>query len=302
MKFDQTQFDADARRFLFGSLAPDERSVFEAAFIEDEDRFDQLRAVEDEVIEQYVRGILPAAERSSFETHYLANPANQERVEVTRAMIATLAGRSTLVESAKLSFFETIAAFFSANRVAFGGAFVLLAAIAAAFVLLTRERPVEVVQNQPNINAPIATPATVPTPKTSHLNEKVPETNKPTPADDKKQPDEPTVRTPVLALFSGSLRGGGSMPTLDLPRGASSIRLQLNLDSVDYKTYIAEVVDPDGRVVARSTGLRPRGSRIDVNVSTSRIGTGEFRVKLSGINDRRQAESAADFSFRVTKK
>jgi hypothetical protein len=304
VNLNEEKINADARRFLLGAMSDDERAEFELAFIGDEAMFDHVRAVEDDLVEQYVRGTMSSDDRRLFSASYSGSAANRERVDLTRAMLKTVSGRKVSERGNNISIWESITAFLVGNKLALGSAFAILAVAAGGWFALTRNTANEVAAVETPVvetrTTPIVAATPLPSPAISN-NEIVAETNKPTPRNDNKPPEPPKVSTPVLALFAGSVRAGGSMTQLDLPKSASGARLLLNLESRDYERYSAEVVDPDGRVVARSSNIRANGKRVEVFVPASRLATGEYIVRLSGLSKENNKESVADFPFRAIK-
>lgn len=296
---------SDAKRFFLGQMAESEREAFETAFIADGDAFDLVRVSEDELVEDYVRGILSREDRRSFEIAYLTNAKNRNKVEFTRTLIAKVKTPAVAPESRSLM--ERISTFFVQHKLALGSAFGILLILGAVWMFLpTRsvheiaknlppvnaelsvEKPPVVVDDQNNTNSDIAKPTPTPSPK---------ETNRQI----EKDPETPS-RTPVLALFAGTLRSGGNMPTLTLDDGVRNANLSLNLESRDYDRYRAEIVDPDGNVLLRSGNLKPNGKKVGLTIATAKLRTGEYSVRLSGVTKENVTESAADFSFRVTRK
>ncbi len=310
MSLNEKQLNADARHFFLGAMTGDERTTFEAAFVADEAAFDHVSSAEDELIEQYVRGMLPTNEKGLFQQHYLAVSANRERVAFTRSMIVKFSIIQKYVPATdeKASFWQAVAALFGGNRLAFGSAFAVLAVIAAGWFIVSQNSTNEVAQTVPPVEtspSPMGPTRTPQTPESNDNRQTGPDVNKPTPTpstQNDNKPVDPRVSAPMLALFAGSVRGWGSLPHLDLPRTANGASLQLNLESRDYERYAAEVVDPDGRVVARSANLRANGKRVEMFVPTARLVSGEYTVRLSGVNKQNASESVADFPFRIIRK
>lgn len=314
MSLNEKQINKTARRFFLGAMSEDERAAFEAAFVADQSMFDHVSVAEDELVEEYVRGHLSSGERETFEKNYLALPKNRERVEFTRAMIDkfVVERAANVVVENKPSILTSLAAFFAGNRLAVGSVFALLITITVGLILLSREKPPEVARvDQPVITAtPTQTPVVANSPIgntnesdniTENVNSRPKTAPTPTPQPEKNNNKsvEPSVRTPVLALFAGTLRSGGRMPELALDKDTANARLQLNLESRDYTSYIAEVVDADGNVVSRSAKMRARGTKIEFNLPSSKLKPGEYQVRLSGQNTGKELESVADYAFRV---
>lgn len=307
MNLNEEQMNADARRFLLGAMTDEERAVFESKFFGDNEIFDHVRAVEDDLIEQYVRGTMSANDRRLFAASYLVSAANRKRVDLTRTMLKAVSGRSVSEKVDSVSIWESLTAFVVGNRLAFGSALAILAIVALSWLALTRSTKTEIARVETPDTEARTTPSVVETPlppPSVGNNEIALGRNQPTPLtrNDNKPPNPPKVSTPVLALFAGSVRGGGNLAQLDLPRAANSARLQLNLESRDYDRYTAEVVDPDGRVVTRSPNIRASGKRVEFLVPAAKLANGEYTVRLSGTNKEKMAESVADFPFRVIRK
>lgn len=103
----------------------------------------------------------------------------------------------------------------------------------------------------------------------------------------------------MLALFAGTLRSEGKTNELNLPKNAKGATLQLNLESVDYKNYQAELTDADGNVIFQSGRLTANKSKINFFIPSKNLNKGDYIIKLYGKNDSGENESAADFQFRV---
>ena len=112
-------------------------------------------------------------------------------------------------------------------------------------------------------------------------------------------PIRQTAPNPVLALFAGRTRSEGKNKTLNLPENAQGATLQLNLETVDYKNYIAVLKDADGNLIYQKSNLKAAKSKVDFFVPAAKLRKGDYIIKLSGKNDSGNAESAADFQFRV---
>jgi hypothetical protein len=221
VNLNETQLNADARRFFLGAMSDEERTAFETAFIADEATFDHVRAAEDDLVEQYVRGTMSPGDRSLFAASYLVSAANRERVDLTRAMIKTVAGWSESEKVEGVSIWESITAFLVGNRLALGSAFAVLAVTAVGWFALMRNSTNDLARVEPPSVEASATPTVVGTPlPTPYLasNSTITDTNKPspTPRNDNRPPEPPKVSTPVLALFAGGVRGGGGLAQLDL--------------------------------------------------------------------------------------
>jgi hypothetical protein len=91
MKIDQRE--TLIRRYLLGELAEADQIALEQELLIDRGKFDQVWAVEHELIDSYVRGEMSRADRERFEGHYLASPLHCERVEIAVSFLADMIRR-----------------------------------------------------------------------------------------------------------------------------------------------------------------------------------------------------------------
>jgi hypothetical protein len=89
-----THNDQTIIRYLLKELSAEDKARFEEAYLEDEGLFEQLQAMEDELIEDYLKGDIPAHEAQLFEQHYLASEYCRARVEVVRELVEVCSLRS----------------------------------------------------------------------------------------------------------------------------------------------------------------------------------------------------------------
>ena len=141
----------------------------------------------------------------------------------------------------------------------------------------------------------IKVPNKIPTPK----NQKKEKNKTPVPPPNHKVQEN--APNPVLTLFAGTLRSSGKNNVLNLAANPKTAMLRLNLESINYKTYRAEITDADGRVVFQSENLKSKTSIINLPISAKNLKQGDYMVKLYGENDLGRNESVADFQFRVNR-
>jgi hypothetical protein len=328
---DEFTREAEARRFFLGEMSDDERGAFEAAFVSDEGLFEQARAVEDELVEAYVRGTLAPAEREKFEHCFLTTARRRGRVEFTRTMLGRMAGqrseaaaeiKTTGPTTTQPSVWGSIVSLFKTPRFAYGAACALLALIVGGWFLLRNSNRPEVARQvtptptvqsvRPDVNGNSTAGGNVSTGPNANSSAKAPSNANassnaggatPNSNQNPRTPKRPAeASAPVLALFAGAVRGGGKVPELNLPPDAPGADLQLHLESQDYKVYRAEVVDPDGTRVFRSGNLTAKNSAINLYVPARSLARGDYLVKLSGLNPQHEPESVADYALRVNRK
>lgn len=75
------------KSYLLGQLAETDQTAFEQELLCDREKYEQVWSMENDLIDNYVRGDMSSAERASFESNYLASPPHRERVAIARLFI-----------------------------------------------------------------------------------------------------------------------------------------------------------------------------------------------------------------------
>jgi hypothetical protein len=88
MKIDQRE--NLIRRYLLGELAEADQAALEQELLIDRGKFDRVWAVENELVDSYVRGEMSRADRERFEAHYLASPLHRERVAIAESFLTNI--------------------------------------------------------------------------------------------------------------------------------------------------------------------------------------------------------------------
>src|SRR4026209_46955 len=73
-------------RYLLGELPEEQQVEIEDRAFSDKDYLASITAVENDLIDEYVRGELSIADRQRFETRFLASAERRKRVEFATAL------------------------------------------------------------------------------------------------------------------------------------------------------------------------------------------------------------------------
>src|ERR1051325_6273806 len=73
-------------RYLLGELPEEQQVEIEDRAFSDKDYLASITAVENDLIDEYVRGELSGADRQRFETRFLASAERRKRVEFAKAL------------------------------------------------------------------------------------------------------------------------------------------------------------------------------------------------------------------------
>jgi len=74
------------RLYLLGKLADSEKEQIEQELLANDDLFEEILIVEEELADDYVAGKLSLAERADFEGHFLATPERQQNLRFAQAL------------------------------------------------------------------------------------------------------------------------------------------------------------------------------------------------------------------------
>jgi len=87
------------RRYLLGGLSVRERERLEERYFRNDELFEEIEKVEDELVDAYVRGHLPQSESRLFEENYLTSERRRHRVGVARELLSMRRMQSWQVRS-----------------------------------------------------------------------------------------------------------------------------------------------------------------------------------------------------------
>jgi hypothetical protein len=88
MKIDQRE--NSIRRYLLGELAEADQAALEQELLINRGKFKHVWAVENELVDSYVRGEMSRADRKRFEGHYLTSPLHRERVAIAESFLTII--------------------------------------------------------------------------------------------------------------------------------------------------------------------------------------------------------------------
>jgi hypothetical protein len=260
-------------RFLLGELDQREQAEVEDRYFADTSRFERLLAVEDDLVDAYVRGELPRARAQALEHR-------ASRVASLRRKIQIARGLQSYVEEhgpAKHLFSHT---FWWRPAVWSAAALLMLAVTLTMWWFRagpSRQAAPQHAESQPSGETreqrPLAPPPT---------------------------PQKPDVIV-AFALTASSVRAPGESNTLQFPADASLVRLRLEHEGAGYRRYRVVIQTVEGRDVWRRQDLEPARSgtaSVVVDVPASRLPADDYILTLSGVS-RGSFEEAASFSFRV---
>ena len=315
-------------RYLLGELPEEQQVEIEDRAFSDKDYLATITTVENDLIDEYVRGELSAPDRQRFESRFLASAERRKRVEFAKALRTAFseskAPEKNVVPTATgWSWRESLYAFLNglnpAARLAFAAAAILVVAGAALLFVetLRLRRQVTQLQAEKQAGQDFQQALEAERKRNEELNARLDQEKQ-----QREQTDEslrqltetPEAKNPApppviasLTLLPGLSRGGGQKPTLDLSNDARLVRLQIGIDPEEqYKSFAVELLTLAGRQVWNRENLAARtrrGSRaVGLTLPATVLKSGEYELRLRGLTEGGGSEDVGFYYFNVRKK
>ena len=288
------------RRYLVGSAPEDERERVEQALLADENLYEELLAIEDELIDQYVWGRLPEPERTSFIQYLSALPDHKERLEFAQALRAHSLGSPTGASVATAASRDTPEEGFGFRVPALLlAAAVLLVMLGGVWSLTT----ISALRNEVRTNQA----------ELGRSREGQEELQKRLVAESRLSSDPVGRGAPgtgsslsrSFLLRAGTFRSGGTTKVLQLPQEPALVEIRLDLGVADYESYRAVFHDAQA---AELMSVSQLGARVKENeilvvfsVPSERFTAGDYYISLSGVIEGGELEPVARYDFRISR-
>ena len=315
--------EQNIRQYLLGELSEPEQVEIEDRAFEDQKVLEQIVAVEQDLIDDYVSGDFPEAQRHGFQTHFLASAERRKKFAFAKAL-ATVVNEKPVPAFAvptTPSWRTKVEAFFTRPVIAY--AFVaasLLLFVVGSWLVIDRLRlrselaQLQAAQEaQTAQNRQLAKDLADERLRNQELmaNRGIPPQQTPTPETQPETPPEPNTPTsPVvvaLSLLPGISRGSNSVPQLSIGKDVNLVRLQIGIDPQEsYRRYRVELRTVSGQQVLTQGNLSARGSSrgrsIPFGVPAGALGNGRYEVALKGVSESGTTEDVGFYYFDVVKK
>jgi hypothetical protein len=284
-------------RYLLGDLPEEELERLAEEYFVHDDAWQALSAVENDLIDDYVRGRLSQAVRQKFEGHFMRFPERQERVEFARILM-NAAIREQIADEAEPRLpsegfrgRSTSTSHWSQTRAArFIWAAATLSLLSIVAILAVQ-------------NGRLRNEAKIQRAQAERLAKELEQ------ASNRKTPEDvglPLHTTPIISLVlsPGTLRNNGSNePVLHLDADPSA-ELVLDLDQDSYVEYAATIKTADGKLISRMRGLKSQptqsgGRAVYLNVPSQLLRKNDYVVTLLGRRTGSQAKVVDSYVFSV---
>ena len=314
--------EQNIRQYLLGELSEPEQVAIEDLAFEDQSVLEQILAVEQDLIDDYVSGDISEERRQSFQQHFLASAERKKKVAFATALAAVVnESPAPAIDVAIAPSWRTkLAAVFTrpAFAYSFAAASLLLFFVGSWLVFDRNRLRSEIAQlrtaqeSQTAQNRQLEKDLANERLQNQELlaNRGTPPQQTPTPEIQPKSPPQPATPTsPIivaLSLLPGISRGSNSLPQLAIAKDTTLVRLQIGIDPQEnYRRYRVELRTEKGQQVLAQGNLPARagshGRSIPLSVPASALGNGRYELTLKGITDSGTTEDVGFYYFDVKK-
>lgn len=313
------------KQYLLGTLSAEEKLRFEEKYFDDDNLFEEIEIVEDELIDAYVREELAPRDRERFKEVVTASPRLTNRVDFARVLAKSTSSQqpATVVVPIRAerdvvrdneSFWRRL---FAPHRGWAMAACMMLLLLGGGLLLFEwmrlraesrrlgleraeleqREKAFASELNQRNseLTARLEDAQA----ENARLQKQLESSSKETPAS--------TPKNLAVAFFiaSGGLRSGGGENRVVISSKFPEVRLDLGLESNDYSSYHSIIKTVEEKTIWSRGGLKAQaghsGKVVELKVPTSQLPNGTYIVELSGLNTAGVVEPVMKYSFRVVR-
>ena len=316
-------------QYLLGELPEEQQVEIEDRAFEDKEYLASITAVENDLIDEYVRNELSETERRRFESRFLASAERRKKVAFAKALAGVTSpapvvetARRPVVAQTSVSWRESLEAFIRGlvpvPRFAMGVAMVVVLGGSLSLLgeMLRLRSQINALQaenqsRQGELQRQFESERQRSEELASRLNQEKQQREQ---TDESLRQLSETAETPApkpviaaLTLLPGISRGAGDKPRLALPENARLIRLNIGVEPEEpYKTYAVELRTVSGRSVwnrENLTARERRGARaIGLTLPATVIRPGEYELTLKGVAEGGRTEDVGFYYFTVTKK
>jgi hypothetical protein len=306
-------------RYLLGGMTEDERAALEREYFNDRSLFEEVVRVENELVDEYARGLLPPPTRERFEQNYLSHPARRERARFAEALAVQIDRTNEVAAGARARarppWLSWLAAWRGPRLIwAMTAALLLVASIAALFVFRGRQAPETSVaevgsparERRASESPPQPTPGQTPQVELPAEATNARAEQPPAPP----APPTATKATPAfvtLTLTVAGTRGSGEGPaTLVIPARTEHVRLRLNMRESDYARYSVVLRAAGGGEIFERGQLVPRSTRfgagLALDVPARILPAGDYVLTLKGVGETGEVEEVSKSLIRVERR
>ncbi len=316
------------RSYLLGSASIDDVDRIDELSIADAEFADLLSIVEEELVDTYIQGELGGEDLRRFEEYYLASPLRREKVRFAGSFqeyaLEHLADADLTSESDSGSksmiagLFASLGIFRASQpafRFAMTAAVLLVVGLGSWLIVrnLTGSRSntetassIDIIETNPGIRT---SAQDQPSPESGNTEIAAVQDQNLKPGPQPPAAPKPRVTRPVRPVISSFVLSpplrGSQVRSLSIPAATDSVRMRLQLESDDFRSYTVELKEgASGRTIWRSGPVNASGpsgtGSLNIMIPAKPLRPAIYNLTVSGIvPPGKTAEIVGDYAFRV---
>lgn len=304
--------DDELIRYLLGEVTEEEQVRLEERFFTDEESYQELVALEDELKYEYAQGGLTRRQRQSFEKRFLATDRDKEKVALAGAVLkksnAVRAEAEAVLTGPREAapWWRSLASLLTlpspGMRLAFNCAGILVLAGFAWFTYQTarlRKEVADLRASQQSEELSARRQLADGTARQEQLSRRLAEDQKHLSELEKELANrQPFSGSLAFILSPGLVRGDEGPKRLVIPADAGAVHFQLNPTSgTKFNSYRVELQTLDGDQIWSQNVPQP-----DFEVSARLLPAGDYVIALKGTAPGGGTEDAGEFYFVVVRR
>jgi hypothetical protein len=291
-------------RYLLGDLPETEQIAVEQEYFTDPEKFEDVWAAENDLVDRYVRGRLSRGERELFERNYLQSPKHRERVALARKLLEAADRQAAESSPASNRLLETLSALLTPRFLAPAAAFLVLLSI-LSWLLVERSRLNDEIgkaqaqfSDQQRREREVADQLKAEREQSRNLKSELDRLLE-------SIVTKPSLKPPSILSFlltRGQARTEGSdQPQITIPPTTDLVRLQMKIDKNDSRRFQGAIRAVGGPQVWSQRSLKPKSGAITVNIPADKLPVNDYILTLSATTPTGETEEIG-YSFRVIRK
>ncbi len=316
------------RHYLLGALDEKEREDLAARYFIDEELFDELLDVENELFDQCVRDELSAQEKKQFASYIQSLPDGTAKLATAQAILHSTSTATVIRKEPKakfVSFRQSIQNLFFGKQplLQYGLSFALILVLALTVYFYIHQRHLQKENEQLQARtSQIEREKEILSQQTQHSEQQQTEQQerirqleeelaiiKARKENDKPENETPvTISTIVSLILTPALRSEGKVDKLELTPKTREVSISVLIDSREqipnYRALI-QINEGNGRIIFDKLNLKPSGKdrnrkvvfKIPVKILTAQ----NYKLTLQGRTDD-GIDIALDYYFQVARK
>jgi hypothetical protein len=291
------------KRFLLGELSEVDQTAIERELLADREMFEQVCAVEDDLIDSYLRGKMSRGDRERFEIHYLASQYNRERVASAQILVAEIdriaRGRVTAGEmETNDSWWKRYSYSIHGLQLALGVALVLAILFASGALWLYLERArllgeIAKIENEAQIERKSFKEHQQELESRNQALERARANERELYEESKAALEQLRIQRPSLSpavlsflLTPAPIRSEKAEPPLTLPRLTGRVRFLIDLNGGGYANYRVRVRTVEGVEILHGHASKVRLAKdrefAALTIQAGKLTKGDYILILSG--------------------